>query len=62
MANDLNKTRIDHLFSADIDLECCGFYPSVGGGVRVNSVPAGGEVFTQEKVIGRRRIRSAAPL
>lgn len=27
MANDLNKTRIDHLFSADIDLECCGFTP-----------------------------------
>lgn len=53
MANDLNKTRIDHLFSADIDLECCGFYPSVGGGVRVNSVPVGGEVFTQEKVIGK---------
>lgn len=53
MANDLNKTRIDHLFSADVDLECHGFYPSVGGGVRVNSVPVGGEVFTREKVIGK---------
>lgn len=52
MANDLNKTRIDHLFSADIDLDCWGFYPSVGGGVRVNSVPTGGEVFTQKEVIG----------
>ena len=52
MANDLNKTRIDHLFSADIDLECWGFYPSVGGGVRVNSVPKSGEVFTQTEIIG----------
>ena len=52
MANDLNKTRIDHLFSADIELDGWGFYPSVGGGVRVNSVPKGGEVFTQKEVIG----------
>ena len=44
MSNDLNKTRIDHLFSTDIELDGWGFYPSVGGGVRVNAPPRGGEV------------------
>ena len=53
MSNDLNKTRIDHLFSTDIELDSWGFYPSVGGGVRVNATPKGGEVFNKSEVIGR---------
>lgn len=53
MSDNLNKTRIDHLFSADVELNSWGFYPSVGGGVRVNSTPTGGTVFTQEEEIGQ---------
>lgn len=52
MAENLNKYQIKHLFSADIELDSWGFYSSVGGGVRVNSTPRGGEVFTQREVIG----------
>lgn len=47
------NTRIDHLFSVDVDLESWGFYPSVAGGVRVNTVPTGGIVFDKTGEIGK---------
>lgn len=52
MSEQLNPGRIDHLFSADIELESWGFYPSVSGGVRVNTTVKGGEVFDREKITG----------
>ena len=52
MAEELNKTRIDHLFSMDIDLDAWGFYPSVSGGVRLNATPQGGPVFNSKGTIG----------
>lgn len=53
MAEQLNKTHIAHLFSADIDLECWGFYPSVSGGVRVNTTVKGGDVFGPDGLTGK---------
>lgn len=53
MSEQLNITRIDHLFSADVELESWGFYPNVSAGVRVNSVVKGGEVFNASGVIGQ---------
>lgn len=53
MSDQKNITRIDHLFSADIDLESWGFYPNVSAGVRINNVIKGGEVFDKEgNVVG----------
>lgn len=52
MAEKLNDKRIDHLFSADIDLSPWGFYPSVSGGVRVNSAVQGGTVFGPNGLTG----------
>lgn len=52
MAEQLNKTHIEHLFSADVELENWGFYPSVSGGVRVNTTVKGGTVFDKSGDIG----------
>lgn len=52
MSEQLNKKKIEHLFSADIELQCWGFYPSVSGGVRVNSTVKGGEVFNAKGITG----------
>lgn len=53
MSEQLNITRIDHLFSADVELESWGFYPDVSAGVRVNSAVKGGEVFNASGVVGK---------
>lgn len=53
MSEQLNITRIDHLFSADVELENWGFYPDVSAGVRVNSTVKGGEVFNSSGVVGK---------
>ncbi|MCF0137562.1 MAG: DUF3237 family protein [Oscillospiraceae bacterium] len=53
MSEQLNITRVDHLFSADVELESWGFYPNVSAGVRVNNIIKGGEVFDKEgNVVG----------
>ena len=52
MSEQLNRKRIDHLFSADIDLACWGFYPAVSGGVRVNTTVKSGKVFGPNGITG----------
>lgn len=52
MSEQLNRKKIEHLFSADIDLQSWGVYPAVSGGVRVNSTVKGGEVFDAKGLTG----------
>lgn len=53
MSEQLNITRVDHLFSADVELESWGFYPCVSNGVRVNNTVKGGKVFDKSgEVVG----------
>jgi hypothetical protein len=52
MSEVLNKKKIQHLFSADVELQSWGFYPSVSGGVRVNTTVKGGEVFGPNNLTG----------